>query len=246
MAFDFGVVSPAGCASYGASVCGASGSSVAAKNVKCAGPELSLGECEFEPADDACLSHVSDAVVFCGANGVSPFAGGKLRLGEGGAPALPRVAGRLEMYLGAVQAWVPVCRNGNTSGSAAVACKSMGFTGASGFGPCASSGLCGAEPPQVFELACAGSESSLLQCPMALVAEVVAQLAKFFRQAAGVSQAVLRLKLPKCNSVGLCRANAGCACGCKFSISRLGCNPEALNKNRESHCVKQRVQPEVR
>ena len=106
--------------------------------MKCAGPELSLGECEFEPADDACLSHVSDAVVFCGANGVSPFADGKLRLvGEGGAPALPHTAGRLEMYLGAVQAWVPVCRNGFTSGSAAVACKSMGFTGAGGFGPCA-------------------------------------------------------------------------------------------------------------
>ena len=122
MGFDFGVVSPAGCASYGgASVCGASGSSAAAKNVKCAGPELSLGECEFEPTDDACLSHVSDAVVFCGVNGVLPFADGKLRLvGEGGAPALPHTPGRLEMYLGAVQAWVPVCRNGFTSGSAAV------------------------------------------------------------------------------------------------------------------------------
>ena len=174
MGFDFGVVSPAGCASYGgASVCGASGSSVAAKNVKCAGPELSLGECEFEPADDACLSHVSDAVVFCGVNGVSPFADGKLRLvGEGGAPALPHTAGRLEMYLGAVQAWVPVCRNGFTSGSAAVACKSMGFTGAGGFGSCASSGLCAAEPPQVSELACAGSESNLLQCPMAVKDDV--------------------------------------------------------------------------
>ena len=36
--FDFGVVSPAGCAAYGGgSVCGASGSPVAAKNVKCSG-----------------------------------------------------------------------------------------------------------------------------------------------------------------------------------------------------------------
>eukprot|EP00435_Cladocopium_sp_Y103_P075106 s374_g54.t1 len=69
MGFDFGVVSPAGCAAYGGgSVCGASGSPVAAKNVKCSGMELSLGECEFEPADDA-----------------------------SGAPVLPHDAGRLGM-----------------------------------------------------------------------------------------------------------------------------------------------------
>ena len=40
MGFDFGVVSPAGCAAYGGGgggVCGASGSPVAAKNVKCSG-----------------------------------------------------------------------------------------------------------------------------------------------------------------------------------------------------------------
>ena len=42
MGFDFGVVSPAGCAAYGGDgVCGASGSPVAAKNVKCNGMELS-------------------------------------------------------------------------------------------------------------------------------------------------------------------------------------------------------------
>ena len=50
--------------------------------------------------------------------------------------------------------------------------KSMGFPEAGGFGPCASSGLCGAEPPQVSELACAGSESSPLQCPMAVKDDV--------------------------------------------------------------------------
>ena len=52
MGFDFQVASPAGCAACG-SVCGASGPPVAAKNVKCSGTELSLGECELEPADDA-------------------------------------------------------------------------------------------------------------------------------------------------------------------------------------------------
>ena len=174
MGFDFGVVSPAGCAAYGGgSVCGASGSPVAAKNVKCSGMELSLGECEFEPADDACLSHASDAVVFCGAHGAAPFSDGQLRLvGASGAPALPHDAGRLEMYLVQAQAWAPVCRNGFTSGSAAVACRSMGFAGSAGFSSCATSGLCGAVAPHVADLACAGSESSVLQCPMAVTDDV--------------------------------------------------------------------------
>ena len=128
---------------------------------KC-GVELSLGECEFEPADDACLSHASDAVVFCGAHGAAPFSDGQLRLvGASGAPALPHDAGRLEMYLVQAQAWAPVCRNGSTSGSAAVACKSMGFAGSAGFSSCGTSRLCGAVAPHVSDLACAGSESSV-------------------------------------------------------------------------------------
>ena len=174
MGFDFGVVSPAGCAAYGGgSVCGASGSPVAAKNVKCSGMELSLGECEFEPADDACLSHAGDAVVFCGAQGAAPFSDGQLRLiSASGAPALPHDVGRLEMYLVQAQAWAPVCRNGFTSGSAAVACKSMGFAGSAGFSGCATSGVCGAVAPHVADLACAGSESSVLQCPMAVTDDV--------------------------------------------------------------------------
>ena len=173
MGFDFGVVSPAGCVAYGGgSVCGASGSLVAAKNVKCSGMELSLGECEFEPADDACLSHAGDAVVFCGAQGVAPFWDGQLRLiSASGAPALPHDAGRLEMYLVQAQARAPVCRNGFTSGSAAVACRSMGF-GCGGFSGCATSGVCGAVAPHVADLACAGSESSVLQCPMAVTDDV--------------------------------------------------------------------------
>ena len=64
MGFDFGVVSPAGCAAYGGGgVRGASGSPVAAKNVKRSGMSWA------EPADDACLSHAGDAVVFSGAHG---------------------------------------------------------------------------------------------------------------------------------------------------------------------------------
>ena len=65
--FEFGVVSPAGCVEYGgASFCGASGSPVAAKALQCAGTEMSLKECKHDAPDDACLSHASDSVVFCG------------------------------------------------------------------------------------------------------------------------------------------------------------------------------------
>ena len=65
-----------------------------------------------------------------------------------------------------------MCRNGFTSGSSAVACKSMGFAGSAGFSGCATSGLCGAVAPHVADLACAGSESSVLQCPMAVTDDV--------------------------------------------------------------------------
>ena len=132
-----------------------------------------LGECEFEPADDACLSHAGDAVVFCGAHGATPFSDGQLRLvSASGAPALPHDAGGWRCIWFRAQAWAPVCRNGFTSGSSAVACKSMGFAGSAGFSGCTTSGLCGAVAPHVADLACAGSESSVLQCPMAAADDV--------------------------------------------------------------------------
>ena len=104
--FEFGVVSPAGCAEYGgASFCGASGSRVAAKALQCAGKEMSLKECKHDAPDDACLSHASDSVVFCGASTTGAFFDGELRLtGASGAPVLPHEVGRLEMYLAHTQA----------------------------------------------------------------------------------------------------------------------------------------------
>ena len=88
--FEFGVVSPAGCAEYGgASFCGASGSPVAAKALQCAGTEMSLKECKHDAPDDACLSHASDSVVFCGTSTTGAFFDGELRLiGASGAPVL--------------------------------------------------------------------------------------------------------------------------------------------------------------
>ena len=100
LGFDFGVLSPS-CGQYGGgSWCGATGSPAAVKSLKCSGTEISVDECSSEPVDDSCMSHGSDAVVFCGASSVGAFPDGELRLiGSAGAPALPDEAGRLEIFL---------------------------------------------------------------------------------------------------------------------------------------------------
>ncbi|CAE7036318.1 PRSS12 [Symbiodinium sp. CCMP2592] len=168
LGFEFGVQSPSPCGQYGGgSWCGAAGSPVAVKSLKCLGTEMSVDECSSEAVDDACLSHGSDAVIFCGASSVGAFRDGELRLvGSTGAPALPKEAGRLEVFLAAAQAWAPVCKLGFTSGSASVACKQMGYPGAAGFAGCRSQEACGGVAPQLADLACSGSETSVLQCPM--------------------------------------------------------------------------------
>ena len=170
LGFEFGVQSPSPCGQYGGgSWCGAAGSPVAVKSLKCLGTEMSVDECSSEVVDEACLSHGSDAVIFCGASSVGAFRDGELRLvGSTGAPALPKEAGRLEVFLAAAQAWAPVCKLGFTSGSASVACKQMGYSGAAGFAGCQSQEACGGVAPQLADLACAGSETSVLQCPMSI------------------------------------------------------------------------------
>ncbi|CAE7744981.1 PRSS12 [Symbiodinium sp. CCMP2592] len=170
LGFEFGVQSPSPCGQYGGgSWCGAAGSPVAVKSLKCLGTEMSVDECSSEAVDDACLSHGSDAVIFCGASSVGAFPDGELRLvGSTGAPALPKEAGRLEVFLAAAQAWAPVCKLGFTSGSASVACKQMGYSGSAGFAGCRSQEACGGVAPQLADLACSGSETSVLQCPMSI------------------------------------------------------------------------------
>ena len=47
-----------------------------------------------------------------------------------------------------------------------LAIKAMGFAGSAGFSGCSEGNVCGKVPPHVSALACAGSESSVAQCPM--------------------------------------------------------------------------------
>ena len=72
-----------------------------------------MGGCEFEPADEACLSYTGDTVVFfVGAYSAASFF-------DSGVPCC-RMQAHLEMYLVEAQWWSPVCRSGFISRSAVV------------------------------------------------------------------------------------------------------------------------------
>ncbi len=86
-----------------------------------------------------------------------------------GAPSLDG-NGRLEMFRGGV--WGPVCSDGFSVGTAAVACKQMGFSGGAPLAPLACSSLIGLShccpmPPHVSELTRAGDEPNVISCPFA-------------------------------------------------------------------------------
>ena len=170
LGFDFGSLSPSPCSSYGGSNrCGASSTPVALKALTCAGHEITIDECSFSPPDESCLTHVDDAIVFCGNTDSPSFVDGTLRLVDSeGAPSIAvgtSTSGRLEVFLDG--SWAPVCKEGFAVGSETVACKQMGFSGHSGFTGCSSQGLCGDIPPHVSQLSCSGSEATMLDCSFA-------------------------------------------------------------------------------
>ena len=141
LGYDFGSVTSASCSQFGgSSICGAVGTPVALKNLRCRGGELNVAECSFEAAHAECAAHDLDSVVYCCLENASPFADGAVRLVDGsGAPALTlgsRTTGRLEVFLASSGAWAPVSKAGFGSGAAAVACKWMGFGGQAGSANC--------------------------------------------------------------------------------------------------------------
>merc|ERR1712110_1373449 len=60
-------------------------------------------------------------------------------------------------------AWTPVCASGFSAGAGSVACKSMGFSGASGHSTC-NGDECGSKAPALSEVACSGNEGSISDC----------------------------------------------------------------------------------
>merc|ERR1712232_753237 len=163
LGYHHGSIGSADCSTYGGeSLCGASGSTVAMQDLSCTGDELSVKECTWSAPASACAAHTQDAVVFCSAS--APANEGALRLiSADGAPA---ATGRLEVLLDG--RWGAVCTEGFAAGSAAVACKQMGFQGSANveLASCASvgGGSCGLTPPHMSDLSCGGNEQSVLEC----------------------------------------------------------------------------------
>ena len=141
-------------------MCGSKGLPVALQNLRCEGTEDSLSQCQWEEPDKSCLDHSKDSMFRCNSSRESE---GSLHLvDEDG--NLNSGVGRLEVLLH--ENWTPVCRDGFTQGSASVACKSMGFSGA-GAGPFGCEGYgkkwCGTLLPEL-QLTCDGSEKDISAC----------------------------------------------------------------------------------
>ena len=139
------------------------------KNVKCNGGEATIQECPWSDPDSDCASHLSDSIVYCtNRKPDEAVAEGTLRLlGATGAPSLDGV-GRVEIYQDGD--WGPVCSDSWATGSEAVACRAMGFSGVArslvGTSCTSLDGVdyCGTAAPTLTSVACAGSEASLLDC----------------------------------------------------------------------------------
>jgi len=169
MGYAHGSVGSSPCGFYGgADLCGSAGSPVAMADLQCTGSEWSIEECLWEAPDEACVSHRKDTIVFCSKLEKASAPHGASRLiSYDGSPST-NGKGRPEIFMG--DAWTPICKSGMGSGTAAVICKSMGFSGASatGFSACGEANgnnFCGDVEPALSELACSGSESDVLACP---------------------------------------------------------------------------------
>jgi hypothetical protein len=113
-------------------------------------------------ADEACADHTQDIIAYCGSSTHSATSQGAVRLiAADGSPATDG-KGRPEIFREG--GWTPVCSSGANAGAAGVLCKAMGFSGASESSKCIGSG-CGAKSPGLGELACSGTEKSVLACP---------------------------------------------------------------------------------
>jgi hypothetical protein len=162
---DFGVIPLGPCGNYGGvDMCGAAGSQVAMKDLRCNDDAIDLSGCEWSLADSVCSDHQADSIVFCG-NDLPDVGSGMLRLmASDGAPSIDG-RGRLEMQQNGM--WLTVCSDGFTQGAAVVACKEMGFSGVHSPSlslQCASENLC-SSIPEISGFACNGDEATLSACP---------------------------------------------------------------------------------
>uniref|UniRef100_A0A8C0BUC9 Neurotrypsin n=1 Tax=Buteo japonicus TaxID=224669 RepID=A0A8C0BUC9_9AVES len=110
--------------------------------VECSGNELSLDQCKKSDWGQQNCDHIEDAGVSC-----DPFTEGTVRLAGGRSPS----EGRVEVYYNGD--WGTVCDDGWTHLGAQVVCRQLGdYAAGQGF-------------ILLDDVACAGTELSLLDCP---------------------------------------------------------------------------------
>lgn len=168
MGYLHGVVRTVPCSEGGANLCGSRGTPVAMQDLKCVGNEASVAECEWKPPDDQCQNHLKDSIIAC-SNGLDETRSGAMRIMDSSDEPSADGSGRLEIFWKGK--WGPVCNKGFSQGSAAVACREMGFSGmdpggTASCGKYTKEDMCGKTSPHM-ELACSGTEDDVLKCPNA-------------------------------------------------------------------------------
>lgn len=128
------------------------------KDVQCLGGEFSIDECTWSTPDTACAAHEMDSIVFCGKTNAASMEGTARLLSSDGAPSLSGT-GLLQIYVGGE--WSPVC--GVAPGAASLACKAMGFTGAS-VSEAVVQSKTNTKTPLLGSLSCSGAETSIMDC----------------------------------------------------------------------------------
>ncbi|XP_033099551.1 uncharacterized protein LOC117103150 [Anneissia japonica] len=121
---------------------------IIANDFRCSGKERSLFDCPYNEPDTGYCSHQEDAGVICSTD--------VIRLSDGS-----KSAGRVELFLNGK--WGTVCDDNWDLDDALVACRQLGFDGASAFYVNGRFGA-GEGPIHLDEVQCTGEETELLQC----------------------------------------------------------------------------------
>lgn len=170
MGFKHGAVAATKCNNQaGFDLCGAPGSPVSMKHLRCKGRERTIWECGWENPDAECADHKKDGVVACWNGKLRAIPEGELRLTLPSGKISRDGIGRLQVWYH--DHWGDVCGQGWSPNNSMVACRSMGYEGASPEimpkdphehgehkAPLPK------EPPAYSEVQCKGTEGNMSDC----------------------------------------------------------------------------------
>merc|ERR1719271_1045389 len=103
------------------------------KHLRCKGRERTIWECGWENPDAECADHKKDAVIACWNGKLRAIPEGELRLVTPQGEVSKDGIGRLQVWYvdKTGEKWGDVCGQGFTPNNAMVACRAMGYEGAS-------------------------------------------------------------------------------------------------------------------